>query len=113
MIILKPLTTIQQIKIIPTRSGDITKISLRNESTNEVIDYDVTTSNSSFYSYINKRFTLKEGHFYEATFYESIPTYDDVLVHRHRIFCTNQVIANYTINKDEYIASTDNIIFYE
>jgi hypothetical protein len=108
MIILKPITTIQQIKIIPTRSGTINKISLRNESTNEVINYNVTATNLSFYTYINKIFTLKEGHFYEATF-----SNDDVLIHRDKIFCTNQTISTYSVNKDEYIASNDNIIFYE
>lgn len=108
MIILKEIGTAQTFKIIPTRGGVVDKLSLRNETTNEVIDYDIISTSSSFYTLVTEILDLKEGHFYEATF-----TNDDVLIHRDRVFCTNQTIANYTINKDEYIASTDNIIFYE
>lgn len=113
MIILKEIGTAQTFKIIPTRGSVVNKLSLRNETTNEVIDYDIISTSSSFFITITEILDLKDGHFYEASFYESIPTFDDVLVHKDRIFCTNQTIANYTINKNEYIASTDNIIFYE
>jgi len=113
MIILKEIGTAQTFKFIPTRGSEFNKLVLRNETTNEVIDYDISSTSSSFYTLVTEILDLKEGHFYEATFYNSIPTFDDVLIHRDRVFCTNQTIANYTINKDEYIASTDNIIFYE
>jgi len=109
MIILKETSDIQQIKLIPTRGNNVSTLTLRNESTNEVTTYITNGVSTSYYLLISQFFNnLKEGHFYEATF-----TYFGALRHRDRVFCTNQTIANYTINKDEYIASTDNIIFYE
>lgn len=109
MIILKPITTEQSFKIIPTRGNSVSTLILRNETTNEVLTFVVPSVALSYYITITQFFTgLEEGHFYEATF-----KYFDTFIHRDRIFCTNQTIANYTINKDEYIASTDNIIFYE
>lgn len=109
MIILKPISTEQTFKIIPTRGAEVSTLVLRNETTNVETTYVCPSTASSFYLSCTQFLTnLKEGHFYEATFY-----FFGTLVHRERVFCTNQTIEDYTINKDEYIASTNNIIFYE
>jgi len=35
------------------------------------------------------------------------------LVYRDKVFCTNQTIETYSVNKDEYVENQQNIIFYE
>lgn len=108
MIVLKETNTIQSFAIIPTRESKVDKLILKNETTNEIVNYDVVYSTSSWYTFISIILNLKQGHFYQATF-----TNNNVLVHRDKIFCTNQEVSTYSVNKDEYIATNDNIIFYE
>ena len=108
MIILNETLESQIFRFIPTRFETANTMILRNETTNEIITESITCSEGCFYLYFDKVFELKENHFYEI-----ILKYDDILVHRDRIFCTNQTVESYSVNKDEYISSNDTIIFYE
>lgn len=108
MIILRETLESQVFRFIPTRFETANTMLLRNETTNEIIIESITVNDSCYYSYFDKVFDLKENHFYEV-----ILKYDDILVHRDRIFCTNQTIETYSVNQGEYVASNDTIIFYE
>ena len=108
MIVLKEIGTAQTVRFIPTRRSSGTSLILRNETTNVSTTYSITTSSTSYYSTFSKILALKEDHFYEMTILDGAD-----LVYRDKVFCTNQTIATYSVNKDEYVESTQNIIFYE
>ena len=100
MIILKESALTQEFKVIP-RSNAATKIVIKGiEGENE---YLFTPTYDSYYMVVSGIFDLKEGNQYTFTIYD-----DTTEVHRGRIFCTNQDIEDYTINKDEYIETTYN-----
>jgi len=140
MIILKQLNTAQEVKFIPTRVsqlGDdvqylINRINvegaslealqclqqnidylpnilrLRNETTNEVITQTITCSLERFYFKFSAILNLEQGHFYSMEVFAN-----QNLIHRDKIFCTNQDVETYSVNKDEYVPKGDTIIFYE
>jgi hypothetical protein len=108
MIILKPIATAQIVKFIPTRVGIANKLILVNEITNVSTEYNVTTSVVSFYNQFSKILNLEEGHFYIASFYNN-----NTLIHRDKVFCTEQNVDTYSVNKDEYVVNNQDIIFYE
>ena len=108
VIVLKEIGTAQTVRFIPTRRSSGTSLILKNETTNASTTYSITTSVTSYYSTFSKILTLKEGHFYEMTILDGAE-----LVYRDKVFCTNQTIATYSINKDEYVENNQNIIFYE
>jgi hypothetical protein len=108
VIVLKEIGTAQTVRFIPTRRSSGTSLILKNETTNASTTYSITTSATSYYSTFSKILTLKEGNFYEMTILDGAE-----LVYRDKVFCTNQTIATYSINKDEYVENNQNIIFYE
>ena len=109
MIILKEQEEVQSLKFIP-REYCATTIVLVNEMTNETTNISSDFYKDGYYLYTTATFDLKEGNFYILT----IKNNDDV-VYKDKIFCTNQTIADYTINKDEYVANqtTNDFIVYE
>lgn len=109
MIILKEQVEEQSLKFIP-RTYSATSIVLVNEMTNESTTITSDFYKDGYYLYTTTTFDLKEGNFYTL----SILNNTDV-VYKDKIFCTNQVIADYTINKDEYVANqtTNDFIVYE
>jgi len=108
VIVLKEIGTAQTVRFIPTRRSSGTSLILKNETTNASTTYSITTTATSYYSTFSKILTLKEGNFYEMTILDGAE-----LVYRDKVFCTNQTIATYSINKDEYVENNQNIIFYE
>ena len=109
MIVLKPISTSQVVKFIPTRSGQITKCVLRDEMTNVYTEYDITISTSSFFSYFEKILTLQDGKTYDM----ELKTTAGVLVHRDKVFCTSQNLDTYSINNGQYVANSETIIFHD
>ena len=109
MIILKEQIEEQSLKFIP-RTYSATAIVLVNEMTNESTTITSDFYKDGYYLFTTTTFDLKEGNFYTL----SILNNTDV-VYKDKIFCTNQTIADYTINKDEYVANqtTNDFIVYE
>ena len=109
MIILKEQVEEQSLKFIP-RTYSATAIVLVNEMTNESTTITSDFYKDGYYLFTTTTFDLKEGNFYTL----SILNNTDV-VYKDKIFCTNQTIADYTINKDEYVANqtTNDFIVYE
>ena len=108
MIILKASALAQEVKFIPTRLATANKLYLRNETTNVEVEYNITCTAESFYLKFSKIVDLEEGHFYTMTIKNNTD-----LVYLDKVFCTNQDIDTYSVNKNEYVANNQNIIFYE
>jgi hypothetical protein len=102
MIILKQQTTPHTINAI-LDGGAGTTIVLRDEETNIVTTLNATFTSNSYYSTAVILLPLIDGKTYTITIKNG-----DNVVYKDKIFCTNQTIANYTINKDQYIQHTTN-----
>lgn len=109
MIILQETNQAQLVKFIPTREGGLpSTLKLRNETTNVQTTQVVTSSFVSFYCQFSAVMSLKQGHFYTMELFSG-----DTLIHRDKVFCTNQNVSTYSVNQGEYVPSGGNIIFYE
>lgn len=108
MIILRQSEEAQTVKFIPSRLSNANKLVLTNETTNEVVNYDIECFDESFYKTFTQILNLEQDHFYTADFF-----LDDVLAHKDRVFCTNQDVDTFSVNNGVYVAKTSNIIFYE
>jgi hypothetical protein len=109
MIILKEQNAAQTLKFIPRSYGADT-IVLRDETTNEIQTISATFTLDSYYLSTSKIFDLKENTFYNLTIKNGVE-----VVYKDKVFCTNQVLKDYTVNKDEYVAYATNndFIIYE
>lgn len=109
MIILKEQIEAQSLKFIP-RQYSATSIVLVNEMTNESTTISSDFYVDGYYLYTTATFDLKEGNFYTLSILDNTD-----VVYKDKIFCTNQIIAYYTINNGEYIANATNndFIVYE
>ena len=109
MIILKEQEAAQDLKFIPRSYGADT-IVLRNETTNEVQTISASFELDKYYLTTTTSFDLKENTFYNLTIQNGAE-----VVYKDKVFCTNQNIVNYTVNKDEYVANATNndFIIYE
>jgi hypothetical protein len=110
MIILKEQNTSQSFKIIPRYYSGV-NLRLVNESSGQVLQYNVSPEQISYYHQITFISDTTEGNFYALTLFDG----DGNVVYKDKVFCTNQEITDYSINKDEYVEkSSDNeFIIYE
>lgn len=109
MIILRETEDVQTIRLIPKLEGVIDLLTLRNETTNETIEYNVTAYEDRFFILIEDIFDLKQNNFYELKAFSN-----GELVHNDRIFCTNQDVDDFSVNNGEYITpNNSSIIYYE
>jgi len=98
MKVLTTSTDEQELVIIPRSYPSTITIRLRDESTNEVDEYsDVATSTSNGYMSFSNAFTLVENRFYELTILSG-----SSVIYKDKIFCTDQVIADYSVNDGVY-----------
>ena len=109
MIILKQQTDEQTLRFIPRSYGADTII-LRNETTNEIQTITASFYLEKYYLTTVTSFDLKENTFYNLTVKNGVE-----VVYKDRIFCTNQDIVDYTVNKNEYVSNATNndFIIYE
>jgi len=131
---LLPSTENQTIQIIPRVYSENIAMSLRDDSTNEVVlVYPETVAINKNYLDITTVFDLKEGHFYDVKIYlgdyarrleadkgtiealQCLGTIynDSQIIYRDKIFCTIQGIEQtegnkYTVNKDVYKEQSGN-----
>ena len=79
---------------------------MTNESTTISSDFYI----DGYYLYTTATFDLIEGNFYTLSILN-----DTDVVYKDKIFCTNQVIANFSINDGQYVANqtTNDYIVYE
>jgi hypothetical protein len=109
MIILKETDVAQTFSIIPRAYGADSMV-ITNETSNIDTTYAITATQVDYYLSITKIIDLTEGNFYTLKVLDGTD-----IVYKDKIFCTNQVVENYTINKDEYTEHTTNndYIVYE
>lgn len=110
MIVLQESNTTQTFSFIPRYYTGV-ELKLKNEMSGKIDTYVVSPEIVGYYHQITEVVDLVEGNFYSLALYDG----DGNIVYRDRIFCTNQTIEDYTINKNEYTENTtDNeFIIYE
>ena len=99
MIVLTTIKTAQALSCILRNGGTPDYMILTDESTN--IDVNVTVTSNiplAYYLEVGATFDLEEGHYYRVVIYDT----NDVELYRDRIFCTDQVPADYTPNQYQY-----------
>jgi hypothetical protein len=97
MIILREQETAQTLNAI-IYGSDADTIVLRDEETNIETEIDAVFSISKYYVSTSVIFPIKENKYYTLTIKDGTN-----IVYRDKIFCTNQALSTYSINKDEYI----------
>ena len=109
MIILKESAVAQELKFIP-RELSATSFILRDETTNESVTTAATFTISDYYLTTTVVFAIKEFTYYNLTVLNGTD-----IVYKGKIFCTNQVIKDYTVNQSEYIqrVTTNEFKIYE
>lgn len=96
MKVLTTSTSAQQLEIIPRSYPSTITIKLRNEITNEVTTISsVSTTTVKGYLRFSTAYDLEESFFYELTILEG-----SSVIYKDKIFCTNQDIAEYSVNVD-------------
>jgi len=85
-------------------------IVLRDEETNTEETIECVFSIDKYYAVTNLVFPIIQNKFYTLTILNGTD-----VVYKDKIFCTNQIIEQFSINKDDYIQRTsDNeYIIYE
>ena len=116
MIILQPILTEQSFSFIP-RSRTYDGLFIRGESTNVTTEITITSSiNGDYYDTINATFVNGNFNLIKDTFYTLEIRNGATVVHKDRIFVTDQTpVVNYSVNDGEYISnvSTNEFIMYE
>jgi hypothetical protein len=100
MIILREQATAQTLNAIIYGSSADT-IVLRDEETNIETEIDATFSIDKYFVTTSVIFPIKESKYYTLTIKDS--TRGDNIVYRDKIFCTNQNLQTYSINKYAYV----------
>jgi len=142
MIILKQQTEPQLIYFIP-REYTASALSLRNETTGEIVIYytadaiyklidrtlleggnfeakeclinsfdliDTYFQQEDYFLKISIPLTLTENTFYNLNIFNK-----DKVIYKDKVFCTNQVIKDFTVNENQYVENntTNEFIIYE
>lgn len=115
MILLKPQAN-NRFAIIPREYVTSAYMTLRDDSTNVIVDYtlvprvngvgNILIENDTYFIYGTEYENLVEGHFYDLTLYSDAEK--ENVIYRDKAFCTAQKdliqVDNefYKINKDQY-----------
>ena len=96
---MKVLTTSsnpQELRVIPRSYPALITVQVRNESTNGITTYtDVSTTQDKGYLVFSEVYDLEEAFTYELTILSG-----SNVIYKDKIFCTNQDIADYSVNID-------------
>lgn len=125
MIVLQKSSEKQELRVIPRVYPERIVVTIRDEVTNETTEIGsfldgyayyvrVTNDRGTYeenllmgdiaylydkgYMIIRDIFNLVENHFYNLTITDGTS-----VIYRDKIFCTNQTISEYSVNKDEYV----------
>jgi len=102
MIYLQEIGTAQEFKIIP-RSYVADSMIIINEFTNVAVTYAITPLVSTYYMVINEIVALQENNHYTIKVLNGTEE-----VFYGKIYCTNQAIADFSINNGEYVQHESN-----
>ena len=109
MIILKETILSQNFKFI-SRIYEADTLVLKNETTGEQVTYEISPIIDRYYLEVDLVLDLKQDNFYQMT----VKNGSDV-VYKDKVFCTNQIIEDFSVNKDVYkgYQTTNDYITYE
>lgn len=110
MIILQDIATEQTFSFIP-RSQTYDSMYVTDDQTNTEVEITIDSNTSGdYYDTISAVFDLEQNHFYNLV----IKNGTDI-VHKDRIFCTNQAVATYSVNDGKFTSrpSNNEFIIYE
>ena len=109
MIILKEQAEAQIIKFIP-REMSADTILLKNEGSGIETTIIASFNITDYYLQTNTVLDLKENNFYNLTILNGAD-----IVYKDKVFCTNQPLDTYTVNKNQYVSNDTNneFIIYE
>ena len=103
MIILQEIATQQTFSFIP-RSQTYDGLFITDDQTNTEVQVTIdANTNGDYYDTISAIFDIKQNHFYDLV----IKNGTDI-VHKDRIFCTNQPVATYSVNNGEFTSRASN-----
>lgn len=91
---------------ITPRNDNYTSITIYNETTNSLVDFDnVSISSAEYYKtlYFDIAEDLQDDTFYYLTMYNGVN-----IIYRDKIFVTSQQPQVYSVNKDVYTSHTSN-----
>lgn len=104
MIILLDTSNAQSFSIIP-RFYTSDYVTFTSESTGVVDTYTISATTDRYYHVLSGTFDLVEGNYYVLKVYND----EDEIIYRDRVFVTNQLVEDYTINENYYVDyPTDN-----
>ena len=105
MTILQSSTDSQTINFIPREytAGTTYTVSIKDETTNKEVFSSTTTTFTAldYYYQYSSVFTLVENTMYMLEIKDGTN-----VTFKDKIFCTNQNVTTYTVNKDEYTENT-------
>ena len=110
MIILTTSTEEQEFVFIP-RFKVFDYVAITDDQTNVTVEIEnYTYTEGNYFDTFAAEFELVENHFYDLVFINGA-----VVIYKDRIFCTDQTVSEFTVNKDQYIsnATTNEFIVYE
>ena len=116
MVILQAIATEQTFSFIP-RSQTYDTLLVENEATGVEVTITITSfTNGDYYdtinaTFVNGTFVLVQNNFYKLTLKNGTK-----IVHKDRIFCTDQTpVVNYSVNDGEFKSNVSNneFIIYE
>ena len=109
MIVLREQPTAQTLRAT-IQGTDADTIVLRDEEKNTEVTINAVFSIDKYYAVTSVIFPIKENKYYTLTIKNG-----NSVVYKDKIFCTNQTVADYSINKNEYVqnVTTNEFIIYE
>lgn len=109
MIVLREQPTAQTLRAT-IQGTDADTIILRDEEKNTEVTINAVFSIDKYYAVTSVIFPIKENKYYTLTIKNG-----NSVVYKDKIFCTNQTVASYSINKNEYVqnVTTNEFIIYE
>lgn len=102
MIILTTTASAQEVKIVP-RNLVANSVEITDESTNVTTTHAITPSVDRYFLVFNLTLSLLEGGKYTIKVFDGVTE-----VYLGSIFCTDQAVDNYTINKNTYTENPTN-----
>ena len=106
MIHLTTSASAQTLKVIPRSYASSVSMILRDDSTNTSTTYSsISTSTDKNYLVVSQALSpvLVEGRFYDLTIKEG-----GNVIYKDKVFCTDQAVASYSVNNNEYTIPTGN-----
>jgi hypothetical protein len=96
MIVLKQSEIAQEFKVIP-RELEATTMIITNEATGGSTTYEIEPAIDRYYLVISKIVELFENNFYQLKIFNGAKE-----IYFGRIFCTNQTVSDFDLNKGVY-----------